>query len=239
MTNQIAGDLPLSARTVRDFGDQTLEGVKSFTDNIVITKNPGYGIKVDNTNPSFGWKDLIPYMLPDLIGVNSPTLTVFRGGSVRRYSYTTNDKMDLEYHIPHDYVPGTDVFFHIHWAHNGTAISGNLVVTFTYTYSKGHAQDIFSAEKTITITYNTVNITTTPRWVHRIDEVQFSSIGGSVTLLDTNLLEPDGVIGGCITVTGIPIITGGTPNNPYIFFSDIHYQSTQLATKQKAPNFYV
>ena len=219
-------------------GIPIFSGIKS-SDNIILNKAPGFGLKVDTAIPTFGWRDIIGFMLPDTGGANAPTLSTFRGGLIRRFAYSATDKMDCEFHIPHDYVPGTDVFIHIHWGHNGTAISGNLVVTFAHTYAKGHNQQIFPVEKSVVLTYATTNIATTPRWIHRIDEVQLSSNGGSATLMDSAQLEPDGIIGVDMTVTTIPTITGGAPNEPFIFFCDLHYQSTGIPTKQKAPNFYV
>jgi hypothetical protein len=219
-------------------GEETITGIKKFSDNIVFTKTSGKGLLIDKDAPTYCWQDIIGYMLPDTGGANAPTLTAFRGGLTRRFSYGTNDKMDLEFHFPHDYAPGTDIYIHIHWGHNGTNISGNLIVNFSHSYAKGHNQEIFSSEKTLALTHNTVNISTTPRWIHRIDELQLSSNGGSATLLDSSLIEPDGILGVNMTVTTIPTITGGSPNAPFIFFSDIHYQSTNLSTKNKSPDFY-
>jgi len=219
-------------------GDLEVAGVSEFNDSIVIEKTAGLGIKVDTATPTFPWVDLFGVLRPDPGGANSPTLATVRGGLTREYFYTTNDKMDMDFHIPHDYVPGTDIYMHIHWGHNGTAISGNMVVAFSYTYAKGHNQAIYPVEKTITMTYATVNIATTPQYIHRIDEVVMSSAGGSATLLDNALLEPDGVVIMNMTVTGIPTITGGSTNLPFIHYADIHYQSTSIGTKQKSPNFY-
>jgi hypothetical protein len=211
-----------------------------ITNNLVVPKTSGLGIQVDTTTPSFGWRDILGNMRPDTGGVNSPTLAVVRGGSCREFFYAVNDKMDKDYHIPHDYLLGSDVFIHIHWGHNGTAISGNFTVTYSYSYAKGHNQAIFPAEKSVVMTYATVNLATTPQYIHRIDEVQLSSAGGSATLLDSALLEPDGVILMNMTVTVIPTITGSaTQNKPFISYFDMHYQSTNIATKQKAPDFYV
>lgn len=145
----------------------------------------------------------------------------------------------MDFHIPHDYVPGSDLFIHMHWSHNGTAISGNIVTTFKFTYAKGHGQEIFPAEKTVVITYNTVNIATTPRYIHRIDEAQLSTPGGSASLLDSNLIEPDGIIMMNMTMTTVPTITGAAVPAPVVFFADVHYQSTGIGTKQKSPNFWV
>jgi hypothetical protein len=63
--------------------------------------------------------------------------------------------------------------------------------------------------------------------------------GGASDELDTDILEPDGLIlcrfyldSNDITVSG-----GGVPD-PFIHFVDIHYQSTGLPTKQRAPDFW-
>jgi len=210
----------------------------SATTGLVVDKTSGLGIKVDTASPTFGWKDLIGHIQIDAAGLNAATLAPFIGGNVRRWAFSAGDKADLEFHIPHDYVPGSDLFIHYHWSHNGTAISGNIIANMSYTYSDGYGRGIFTAEKTVTSTYDTVNITTTPRYVHRIEEVQLSSAGGSATLLDSALVEVDGVIGINFTMTTTPTITGGSPNEPFIFFIDIHYQSTQMPTKQKNYPFY-
>lgn len=219
--------------------DQDIGGVKKFSENIVLPKTAGKGIEVDPAAPTFPWRDMIGLLVPDLAGANSPILTAFIGGSVRGYAYTLSDKMDLRFHIPHDYLTGSDLFIHMHWSHNGTAINGDMVGTFASTYAKGHNQAIFTAEKTVTITYSTVDIATTPQYIHRIDEVQLSSIGGSATLLDTSLIEPDGLIEMNFTLTTLPTVTGGSTARLFIPFIDIHYQSTGVGTKQKAPDFYV
>ena len=64
-------------------------------------------------------------------------------------------------------------------------------------------------------------------------------MGGSSTTLDTNLLEPDGVVEGRIYLDSNDLIvsSGGQPD-PFIHFFDVHYQSTGAATAQKAPDFY-
>jgi hypothetical protein len=117
-------------------------------------------------------------------------------------------------------------------------LSGNAIMNFYISYAKGHNQAAFSTEKDVSLAYNTVNIATTPRYQHRIDEVQFTTPGGSATLLDTSLLEVDGVILVNFDFATIPTISGGSSNNPFVHFIDIHYQSTGVGTKQKVPNFY-
>ena len=155
--------------------NQTINGTANISDNIILPKASGKGIMIDNSSPTFGWKDLLGQIYPKSSGVGSPTLSEFiPGGNVRQFCYAVGEDGDGDFHIPHDYVLGTDLFFHLHWAHNGTA-----------------------------------------------------------------LLEPDGIIMFHYDVTEIPTITGGTPNKPFLLFTDLHYQATNISTKQKSPNFYV
>lgn len=230
---------PIPGPSDNELWEPSKQGAWVDQSNPVLSKISGRGIKVDIVSPSFPWHDIIGDMVADPGGANSPVLTVFRGGLVREWAYTTNDKMDLRFHIPHDHVPGSDLFIHMHWSHNGTAISGNMVGSFASTYAKGHNQAIFPAEKTVTITYATVDVATTPQYIHRIDEVQLSTPGGSATLLDSSAIEPDGLVLMTFTLTGRPTVTGGTTARVFVPFIDIHYQSTNLGTKQRAPNFYV
>jgi hypothetical protein len=214
-------------------------------DDLILPKTSGKGIKIDTDAPTFGWRDLEYMEFPDPAGTDAPQITTFLGG-VRSHFYQTigsNDKMDLRGHIPHDYVPGTDMYVHIHWSHDGTAISGGLTLTHECTLVKGHNQAAFPTTKTQTITYSTVNIATTPRWYHMITEVALTSDGGSATLFDRALIEVDGLIIATLTLTGLPTITGGTTvgggTGIWVHRSDLHYQSNNMPTKQKAPNFYV
>jgi hypothetical protein len=140
--------------------------------------------------------------------------------------------------MPHDYVAGTDIYLHVHWGHNGTAISGNFVITWSVAYAKGHQQALFNSELSIVQTIPTPNIATIPRWQHNITEFQLSNISGDTTHINNTLLEPDGLVMVALIASTIPTITGGSPNRPFIFTADLHYQSTGIATKNKIPNFY-
>lgn len=207
--------------------------------SIVFPTGSGKGLLIDPLAPTFGWKDLIGQLTPRASGAPAPALSAFRGVNILSYAFQAGDKIDhIVYHIPHDYAVGTDLHLHIHWGHNGTAISGSMIIAWDIMYAKGHQQDIFNSELRNTQTIVTPSITTVPRWQHRIDELQLSIPGGSVSQLDTNNIEVDGLLFIALTVTQIPVITGGSVNQPFLFTADIHYQSTQMSTKNKTPNFY-
>ena len=239
---QVSGGLP----TWADFlalvhtweAKQTFEDEMKLEDILTLPKTSGKGIKVDVATPSFGWRDLEGFEIPDPTGGDRPTLSTYSGGSIKENAFSNGDVLRIRYHIPHDYVKGTDIFSHIHWSHNGTAINGNVVFGIISDYVKGHNQANFGTEKSINIPYNTTNIATTPRYRHRIEESAITSDGGSATLIDRNLLEPDGIILVTFEVTTNPTITGGSPNNVFVHRADLHYQSTNIATKDKKPGFY-
>lgn len=184
------------------------------------------------------WKDMLGRLNARNTGATAPSFTAFRGGAVDQYAFSANDEIQIEFHIPHDYKPGSDLYLHVHWAHNGTAISGNMVWTYYATYAKGHNQANFPAEVTGTLTYATTNIATTPQYRHRIDEVKLSAASPSGSQLDSDDIEVDGLILLNITATTIPTITGGTPNEPFLLMADLHYQASYIGTKNKAPDFY-
>jgi hypothetical protein len=213
---------------------QTLTN-KKFGDSITLPKTQGEGIKVDVAAPDFAWFDLVGPITYKDVGVGSPVLATYRG-NVRDVNFTAGDDYDIKFHIDHDWA-GKDCFIHVHWSHNGTDISGSLVMNHYVTYGKGHSQAPFHAEKNITQTISSLSIANTPQYQTRIDEIPLSIAGGSASLLDTAILEPDGLILVHFDVTSIPTITGGS-GKPFIHFVDIHYQSTSIGTKQKTPDFY-
>jgi hypothetical protein len=202
--------------------------------SISLPKTSGTAIKVEN---GFAWRDLTGDITPKTTGAGSPTLDTIIG-NIRGWRYSAGDDGDCVFHLPHDYAPGTDLFFHAHWTHNGTAISGIFEITVSATYAKGHQQASFAAQKVTTILDGSLSIGTAPRYHHRIPEIQFTVAGGDTNKIDTNLLEVDGLILVHFDVAAIPTISGGDANEPFLLTFDIHYQSTCLGTKNKSPGFY-
>lgn len=221
-----------------DLGDSTADTTK-ISGNLILPKDSGYGVKVDTSTPTFGWRDLEgPISLPQT-AAQRPTLTTY-ASPVEDYAFSAGDHYGpLKYHIPHDYVPGSDLFIHVHWSHNGTDISGSIVFDYFVIYAKGHNQAAFPATPVnLTQTVSSLNITNSPTRRHRIDEIQLSAASPSASQIDSDDIEVDGLIIIHFDVPTIPTITGGA-GKPFVHYVDIHYQSTNMATKQKAPNFYV
>ena len=210
-------------------------GRYSLTDDLILPKTAGKGVRVDNLDPSFGWRDLEGPIDPKETGAGKPTYAVFRG-NIKAYWFAANDVNDLRFHWPHDWLPESDAHIHLHWAHNGTTISGSIVMDYRWSYAKGHNQGAFPAESTLTQTVSTPDVATYPQYQHVISEVQLSAASPAAGQVDTDDLEPDGLLMISMTPTTIPTIGGG--GNFFIHYVDIHYQSTNIGTKAKAPDFY-
>jgi hypothetical protein len=145
-------------------------------------------------------------------------------GSFYSWNFAVSDEVWIHYHIPHDYVKGTPVYFHAHWLPNGTN-TNSVKWQWEYSYAQGHNQAAFNLGSSTTITAEqTVGGT---QYQHYITETAAETIAD---------MEPDGIIMAHVS----RITNGGTDNTDGIFLllSDIHYKSSGLPTPNRAPNFY-
>ena len=198
---------------------------------VIFPKESGFGVKLDYLDPQYGWRDLLGEVRVDREAAsNKPTFSVYREG-IKQYQFLVNDQVYSTFHIPHDYALGTNIFIHVHWSHtNANALTGTATWGLECSQAKGHGGGSFPASKT-------VSIVAAPgtQYNHMISEVQLSNDGGTAGLLNTANLEPDGVI---LVRTFLSANSLSPATNPFLHYVDIHYQSTSLGTKQKAPNFY-
>ena len=202
-------------------------------DSIVMPKTAGKGIQVDVDSPSPMWFDLLGDIKIDVNNaVNRPDFNAYIDG-IRHYQFLVDDQVWLAFHLTHDYLPGSDMFIHGHWSHNSATLpTGEINFGFDITYAKGHNQESFNPPITITGTASLA----IPQYRHMISEFQMSNNGGTGGLIDSNRLEPDGII---LVRAYLNANTSDPLVSPFLHYVDIHYQSTGIGTKQKAPNFYV
>ena len=206
--------------------------------NIVIPKASGNGIKVDNAAPTFGWRDLRAEIRTRGVGGTDPNDTTYIG-NVKAYSFSVNDEAWIEFHISHDYVKGTDILLHFHWSHNSAIVTGGTItIGADVTYAKGHNQAVFHATVNPTITATAIASASNGQYRHMIDEIQLSAVSPSAAQIDTDDLEPDGLILARVYLSANNITSSGAVPDPFIHEVDIHYQSTNIATKANAPDFY-
>lgn len=215
-----------------------------ITSNMVMSKTSGEGIKLDIAAPAFGWRDILGQIGVKTASATEPAWAVYRG-SIYAYTFdTATAEAFFVYHMPHDYVPGSDMHIHMHWSQNvvdtgGPAgVPGNVEWNFDISYADGHgtaggAADPFIAPITVTV----VQQASTTQYGHMIAEVQFTNAGGTGGLIDSNTIVVDGVL--LVRAYRIKGNAADTLNQaPFGHTCDIHYQSTNMATKNKSPNFY-
>jgi hypothetical protein len=227
---------------LRNDGNTTRFKIKSggnvevSTGNLVLPKTSGSGIQVDPAAPTWSWRDLEGVIQPKESGAGAPVWTTW-SGNIKEWKFVANDIIDLKFHWPHDHVPGTDVYIHVHWSHTGSAISGSATVDYRYRWGK--RDGAYEAERLLSQTISVTNITSHPALTTFVNEIQLSAATPNTTSgtyqLDTDNFEPDGLLKISFKVNTIPTITAG---DFFIEYIDIHYQSSNVGTKNKASNFY-
>lgn len=210
--------------------DDTVRDLDERPNGQVYPKTKSVGVKIDNVSPDWGWHDLTGTIR---LGntVNDPTYVTYQG-AIKQPQFDVGDEVFTEFHIPHDYAPGTDIYIHAHWSHNSALVTtGGITGNFEASYAKGHNQAFFSTP----VIVNLIEDASLVRYQHLITEGLLSAALGAGGLIPTEDLEPDGVLLSRVELTG-NTMDGGA--KPFLHFIDIHYQSTGLPTKQKTPDFW-
>ena len=230
-------------------GDDGNSPTKQFriqsTGDWVINKTSGVGIKVDLAAPTFGFADIIGDQFSKNTGATKPTLTTYNG-TVQAWQFSDGDEAYLSFHIPHDYVPGSDIHLHVHWSQtSATATGGTLDFKYFAIYAKGWNQVSGSTftSTPITATFSTIDINDgdsgLSQYQHFLTEVTISAATATGALFDRDDFEPDGVIELTLEMDANNLTNSGAVLDPFIHYVDIHYQSTSLiGTKSREPNFY-
>lgn len=218
----VGGDLGVSG----SFTVDTLEvrGDVITGDDLIVPGLTGDAIKIGDSDAAlYGWHDMLGYIESRGTGPTDPAWAQIGVTSFWAYDFAINDKVWQVFHVPHDYVPGTDIHIHTHWLPDGTD-TNSVKWEYTYTYAHGHNQDAFNLTGTVVTAEEAPPGT---QYQHMVTESAAITIPG---------MEVDGII----MVQVRRITNGGTNNTDEIFVmtSDIHYQSTGLPTANRAPNFY-
>ena len=112
--------------------DRFLQAIK---ENIEIMQGKRGG-KIAHVNPvQEHWLDLLASITTRTTGAGTPQFNVFNGGPQRAYEFAVGDEIYAEIHMPHDWKPGTKVFFHVHWSGSNTS-TGNVVWDIGWQYAR-------------------------------------------------------------------------------------------------------
>ena len=212
---------------------------------LIFDKASGNGIKVDTASPTWSWRDVTGRLQTRGVGVSDPDWTLYRS-PVYQYKFSDGHEHEawLEFHIPHDYVPGTDLYIHVHWSQivvdtgGAAGVPGVVEWAFDVSYADGHGTaggvaDPFAAPKIVSVTQQG----STTQYGHMVAEVAFTNAGGDATHFDRATILPDGVV--LVRVHRDSTHVNDTLNQePFLHYVDLHYQSSNIGTKAKVPNFY-
>lgn len=187
-------------------------------------------IYVDNgTTKTFGWNDNVQMFTVKTAGTTDPQISLLFGNM---YGYTwspsARNEVWVDFHILHDYAVGTPVYPHIHWMPT-TNNSGTVRWGIEYTVAQGHGIDTFPT--TTSTVYIEQTISNANRYKHMIAEV---SDANAIPATDLNI---DGFIK--MRVFRDATHANDTyPDTVHAWCVDLHYQTSQLSTKNKAPGFF-
>jgi hypothetical protein len=195
--------------------------------SLVLPATSGKGFEIDVENPSFGWRDILGEINVRGAGAADPTFAIYGATNFYQFQFsaTVLKEVFIVYHVPHDYLPGSDIYFHAHWSNAAASPSvGAVVWGFEYTWAKGFDQAPFGASATVTATQTC----SAQRYRHNIAETAAVTIAG---------LEVDSLV--MVRVFRDATNVADTcADAVFLHMSDIHYQTTNIGTKNKAPNFY-
>ena len=169
------------------------------------------------------WHDITSEVKARGVGATDPAWAQIGATAFYAYDFAINDQVWMAFHIPHDYVKGTDIYIHAHWLPDGTNAQP-VKWQFIYSYAHGHNQAAYNLTGTTVSATQAVGGT---QYQHYVTETAAITIAG---------MEPDGIL----MVNVKRVTNGATENTDEIFLMtcDIHYQSSDTGTKNRAPNFY-
>jgi hypothetical protein len=174
--------------------------------------------QVDQTTPADGWADITCDINVKGSGVNNPAWSLFRDNIYAfEFPGTGMKEVWANVHIPHNYSPGTGLYFHVHWAPNVAGGTGNIKWQFEYTYA--------SRDGTYGATTTTSVVQAMPaQYTHTITEIASPVLTGQ--------LEVDGLLLiRCFRDAGDAQDT--STQSAFLFFIDCHINTSKFSTKYR------
>ena len=214
--------------------DNNFDELDKLPNGKVFPSDPDKGIKIDTNDPQWPWRMCPSNIFLDPSDSLTPSLYNYKG-NVKELLFEENQRATTSFIVSCDYKIGTDIYLVFKASHNSNVVTGGTVTwSIEFIYSSPSHPIMTDPLTTSTI----MTISTTPYEVVGTEEL-LSTPGGSDHLLDTNLLEPGGFIH-CLGYLDSNDITtsDGSTVNPFIHQVAILYQSRELGTKNRWPNYY-
>lgn len=175
----------------------------------------------------YGWFDLQSalYTRP---GGNSPGYAQFQDRIYRpELQKGLEQELYADFHINHDYSPGTMIYPHLHFTTNSNN-SGSVKINFQYTWARRHESDGQTTFTSSITKSSIINIQANHAKTHFVTEL---AEGDGI---DGTGLEADVVIMMCVWRDAVDTF----PDSILAIQADCHYEKDRSATPNRAPNFY-
>jgi len=208
-------------------------------DSLILPNDSGKGLRVGRfaEDSDWGWRDITAPITVRGVAATDPAWTQVGSSVFYTYAFGVGDYVWQPFHIPHDIVPGTDIHFHTHWFPSNTD-TGYVTFQFDYMYAKGFDQQAYDPEFATSPLVNSGSVQVTQQGPGTAYQ---SMVAETAAVTVPDLTEPDGVLyvrmGRVANPASSPTLAAYS-GTCFVTTNDIHYQSTNMATKQKAPNFY-
>lgn len=173
--------------------------------------------------PPTGFRDILGDIIVKGVGSADPKWRQINSSVFYAYKFDVNDECWMSFHIPHDFIRGSDFFIHTHWLPNGTNVNP-VKWQNTYMHAKGHNQEDYDVAGTIITSQDTPAGSAYRHYVSETDAINVAGV------------EPDSVV-----YVHIKRITNGATDNTddiFVLTNDIHYESNNIATLNRSPDFY-
>jgi hypothetical protein len=197
--------------------------VRINNNNLVLMSTSGVGIKLDESNASFGYADLKGHKTMPTSGGTAPTRTQIRTG-VYAPGYNQGDTIDWEYHLEHGDMIGETYHEHIHvkLPQGCTASGNNLVITcVTAVHFHNRTGSPAPITKTFTITPAQLNAITNGTLLPT-EQIIAQAGGDDVNTFNSNNWRVDDDITSSMTITTLPTLTGGLGQLVIVSHHDFH-----------------
>ena len=221
-------------------------GTLNFADDsLVVPNDAGYGLRLgrsDEEGEAWGWRDITAPITVRGVAATDPSWTQVGSSVFYTYAFGVGDYVWQPFHIPHDIAVNRDgsarpIHFHTHWFPSDTD-TGYVTFQFDYMYARGFDQEAYDPAFANSPLTNSGTVLVTQQAPGTAYQSMVAETDG-VTI--STLTEPDGILyvrmGRVANPAASPTLAAYS-GTCFVTTNDIHYQSTNMATKQKAPNFY-
>lgn len=184
----------------------------------------------DLVNRVEGWNDLVREVIVRPGTANAPSVNPLRDG-IYMYAFDPDvmNECFANFHLNHDYTPGSMVYPHVHWSPNTTS-TGTVRWGIEYTWARradSTGQVAFPATQTL---YIETTIASNKQYYHMVNE---SSDGNGIP---GSTMEVDSVIL-CRFFRDATHPNDTFPDPVFLLSVDIHYPSLTKTTPLRVPPF--